>query len=365
VLEQTAKEAPILLSACSSASAMWAANAATVCPSADAADGRVHFTPANLASHLHRSLEAETTARALRTLFPQGARFVHHAALPGGPHFADEGAANHLRLAPSHGRPGLQVFTYGRSAFSPGKSAPRAFPARQTLEACRAVSRLHGLNPGRVLFLRQRARLIDAGVFHTDVIAVANENVLFCHEAFLEEPDSRRALVSASEAAVGERLLLLSVDEARLTVTEAVASYLFNSQLLTLPEGGMLLLAPAECEESRPVREVLQELVGGENPIGEVAYVEVRQSMRNGGGPACLRLRVPLTDEELRAVHRPALLSPALYERLAGWVERHYRDRLSPKDLVDPQLLEESRRALDELTQLLELGAFYPFQRTP
>src|ERR1019366_8438871 len=57
VVARAGREAPQLLAACSSAAAMWAANAATVSPSSDTADGRVHFTPANLVSNFHRSLE--------------------------------------------------------------------------------------------------------------------------------------------------------------------------------------------------------------------------------------------------------------------------------------------------------------------
>jgi len=84
--------------------------------------------------------------------------------------------------------------------------------------------------------------------------------------------------------------------------------------------------------------------------------------MRNGGGPACLRLRVVLNDEELDAMHRGVLLNDALYERLTSWVEAHYRSELSQDDLGDPMLLEEVRKALDELTGILGLGSIYDFQ---
>ena len=56
-------------------------------------------------------------------------------------------------------------------------------------------------------------------------------------------------------------------------------------------------------------------------------------------------------------------LDAALHERLEGWARRHYRDRLAPADLADPQLLNESRAALDELTGILGLGSIYDFQR--
>jgi len=44
VVARVAQQEPDLLSAVSSASAMWVANAATVCPSADSLDGLVHLT---------------------------------------------------------------------------------------------------------------------------------------------------------------------------------------------------------------------------------------------------------------------------------------------------------------------------------
>jgi len=90
---------------------------------------------------------------------------------------------------------------------------------------------------------------------------------------------------------------------------------------------------------------------------------DVKQSMRNGGGPACLRLRVVLSAAERAALSGRVLLDDTLHGELTAWVERHYRDRLAPKDLADPQLAEESLAALDELTGILAIGAVYPFQR--
>ncbi|GAB4265292.1 MAG: N-succinylarginine dihydrolase [Deferrisomatales bacterium] len=363
VLARAAREAPKLLAACSSASSMWAANAATVCPSADSADGRVHFTPANLVTQFHRSLEAPVTARLLQTIFSDPTRFAHHPPLPAGLLFSDEGAANHMRLCPAHGSPGVQVFVYGRSGFGGGAAGPAVFPARQTLEAAQALARRHGLAPDAAVCLRQRPEAIDAGVFHNDVVAVANEDVLFCHEEAYAEPDALERLAEVFQARTGRPLTVLRVEGRRVPLPAAVASYLFNSQLVSLPGGGMALIAPAECLEDGAVREVIEELVAGDSPLRQVHYVDVRQSMQNGGGPACLRLRVVLTPEELGAVGPRVLLDEALYAELVDWVGRRYRDRLTPSELADPQLLEESRAALDELTTVLGLGSMYEFQR--
>jgi succinylarginine dihydrolase len=361
VLEQAQRQAPELLAACGSASAMWAANAATVSPSCDSADGRVHFTPANLPTQFHRSLESATTSRVLRAIFPDESLFAHHPPLPGGPQLADEGAANHLRLAPSHGRAGVEMFVFGRNGFGEDQSAPTRFPARQTREASAAVARLHQLREGDVRFVRQNPKAIDAGAFHNDVVAVGNLNVLLYHEsAFADFPaDDLRRWFEKNGA--GE-LHLIEVPERLISLSEAVASYLFNSQIVNLPDGTMNVIAPVEARESHQAVHCLGWLMGRKTPIQRVHFVDVRQSMNNGGGPACLRLRVALTPVEISRVNPSVLLDEKLFQSLRQWVQKHYREHLVPADLADPRLLVECRSALDELSGMLGLRAIYPFQ---
>ncbi len=364
VLARAAGEAPQILRAVCSASSMWTANAATVTPSADAPDGRVHFTPANLQSSFHRYLEPATTARVLAAIFRDEARFAHHPVLPATPAFSDEGAANHTRLAADHGEPGVHLFVYGRAAFGWGAEegvAPRRYPARQTLEASQAIARQHGLTETRVVFAQQHPAAIDAGVFHNDVISVGNGPVLLYHErAFLDE----QATLDELRAKMATPLVPIRVPEEAVSLEDAVASYLFNSQLLSNPDGTMTLVVPGECQERESVWRTIQDLLlAGHNPISDVVVKDVKQSMRNGGGPACLRLRVVLSAAERAALSGRVLLTEALHDELTAWVERHYRDRLAPADLADPQLAEETLAALDELTGILAIGAVYPFQR--
>jgi succinylarginine dihydrolase len=378
VLRRAAEEAPALLSAVCSASSMWAANAATVSPSADTRDGRVHFTPANLNTHFHRHLEPATTTRALRAIFKDAKHFHVHDALPPTPAFADEGAANFMRFCASHEQPGLEALVYGRkgiekaSITGAASGAPVRFPARQTLESCQAIARRHGLEThavgspaaGRALFIRQNPAAIDQGVFHNDVIAVANECVLFSHEeAFAPGEEAR--LLDACRALLGERFTHVRVPAARVSVADAVKSYLFNSQLLTVPArnaGRMVLVAPGECEHHPTVRPYIDGLLRENGPIAEVIFVDVRESMNNGGGPACLRLRVVLTEAELAAMNHGVLLTPALATRLEQWATKHYREHLLVTDLADPRLIREGTDALDELTKILGIGNIYPFQ---
>ena len=363
VLAALARDMPLLLAACYSASSMWTANAATVSPSADSDDGKLHFTPANLQNKIHRSIEAPTTARILRAIFADPELFAHHEPLPGTAALGDEGAANHTRFAPSHGARGVQLFVYGESAANPFAPRPHRFPARQTLESCLGLVRLHRLPPERVVLAQQNPEIIDQGVFHNDVIAVGNLRCFFFHEeAFV---DGERVLAELSKKVLettGQPLAPIRVRKEDVTVAEAVSTYLFNSQLVTLPDGRTLLVAPKDCQDNPRVAAYVQQLVDGDSPIDEVRYFDLRQSMNGGGGPACLRLRVVLDEREEAAIAPGVRFSPALDVKLTGWIERHYRDRLRPSDLADPQLIDETMRALDELTQLLGLPSIYPFQ---
>ncbi|MFD2165865.1 N-succinylarginine dihydrolase [Thalassotalea euphylliae] len=361
VLEAAYKQAPALLSACCSASSMWTANAATVSPSADTENGKVHFTPANLTNKFHRSLEPETTGNILKATFSDTAHFSHHQHLPDNDHFGDEGAANHTRLCAEYGEQGVEIFTFGRYAFNRNMPMPQKFPARQTLEASKAVARLHGLNESQTVYVQQNPDVIDQGVFHNDVIAVGNQNVLFFHEqAFLDTQnflDEVRSKFGESE------FHAIEVKSSQVSVEDCVNTYLFNTQIITLPNGEMSIIAPMHCYENAAVKAYLDELVTLNTPIKHVKYYDVNESMKNGGGPACLRLRVAMTQQELAAVNQHCLMSDAKFDELNAWVDKHYRDQLSLNDLRDPALVTESRTALDELTQILNLGSVYQFQR--
>ncbi|MDR8524306.1 MULTISPECIES: N-succinylarginine dihydrolase [Shewanella] len=361
ILNKAAKEAPALLRACCSASSMWTANAATVSPSADTHDGKVHFTPANLVDKLHRSIEPITTGNILQATFNDSRYFKHHQHLPEHASFGDEGAANHTRLCSEYGHAGVELFVYGQEATNPTAPRPQKFPARQTLEASQAVARLHQLDDEGTVYIQQNPDVIDQGVFHNDVIAVGNQNVLFYHEqAFL---NTQAKLTEIKNKFGDSALHFIEVPTAKVAIQDAVKSYLFNTQVITLPSGEMAIIAPTNCQENPAVFAYLNELVTLDTPIKQVLYFDVKQSMQNGGGPACLRLRVAMNQDEVAAVNQHTLMNDALFDRLNLWVDKHYRDRLLVEDLADPQLLIESRTALDELTQIMHLGSVYQFQK--
>lgn len=358
VIERAWKDAPTFAAAACSASPMWAANAATVTPSADSADGRVHFTPANLVTNLHRSLEHQQTQRALNALFPDPNHFAVHDALPSVAHLADEGAANHVRLCADHGAPGVNLLVWGREAWEPW-SGP--FPARQTREASEALARRHGAS-GAVL-ARQSKAAIAGGTFHNDVVCVGALDTLFHHELAFEDTTGTHAAIRA--VAREFEPIFVQVSDADLPLADAISSYLFNSMLVRIPgEDRLTLICPTETRDNPRAHAVAQGLAASNGPIGKVEYVDVRQSMRNGGGPACLRLRVVLNEAELAATNPNMRLTEDLHGALSVWGATWYRDRLTVADLADPALLDECRGALDELTAILGLGSgFYPFQR--
>jgi succinylarginine dihydrolase len=349
-----------LLSAAFSASSMWTANAATVSSSLDTQDRRVHFTAANLISTVHRHQEADFSHTLLKHLFANQQYFHHHPILPKTLFTRDEGAANHSRLANTHAHQGINLFVYGQQMTGHNHHAS-AHLARQTLEASRAIVRSHQLHEADVVFACQNPQAIAEGVFHNDLVAVANEYVLLIHEdAFLNQRDVINELKTKSNYS----LQIIEVKRRDISLKMAVSSYLFNSQLVTVAPNQMALIAPIECEEEPTIHAFLNQLLAStDNPINQVHFINLKQSMRNGGGPACLRLRVPLTELELSAMHQSVLVDDELLDTLDAWVEQYYRPELHACDLHDPALIDEWLSALDTLTTILKLGSIYPFQQ--
>ena len=331
---------PHLRAAALSASSMWAANAATVSPAPDAMDGKCHLTAANLQTMPHRSHEWPGTLAQLKLAFANNDHFAVHAPVPSP--FGDEGAANHMRLCRGHDAPGIEIFVYGKSG--------GPFPARQHIEASKAVARKHGLGPDRAIFAQQAEVAIAAGAFHNDVVAVANERVLFTHEQAFEQPDR---LYGAIRSAMPDAEIII-VPADRVSLADAIKSYLFNAQLVTLPEdGGMALILPSEARENDAVWRYLTDLVAGNGPIRRLCPVDVRQSMANGGGPACLRLRV---------VADPAKVDPRFMatsqklDEIARTVAEYWPESINPGQLSDPQLIATIREARNRLLDICQLS---------
>ncbi len=362
IIKQAYKAAPQLLSAAFSASNMWTANAATITSHLDSRDGRTHFTAANLNANIHRHIEGSFSSELLKYAFSNRDYFAHHPVLPLTAVMGDEGAANHTRLG-FHDKPGINLFVFGQQSMNDGKyPRPKRFWARQTFEASHQIAYSHGLNDVNTVFACQNPDVIDQGVFHNDVISVGNESLLLVHEhAYFDQSN----VMSQLKEKAPFNLQIIQISNNDLSVADAVGTYLFNSQLVTLPNNkGMMLVAPSECEQSDKVRHLLQSWLEDKTcPIEKVVFLDLKQSMRNGGGPACLRLRVPLSEEGLRNVHPGFLINDGKLIKLEAWVNKHYRDQLHIKDLCDTNFINEVHSALDELTTIIGITDLYPFQR--
>jgi len=351
MIEAAGRQAPGLLRAAYSASAMWTANAATVSPASDTQDGRLHLSVANLSAMLHRSIEPPHTYAALKQIFRDETVFAVHPALPCHEMFADEGAANHVRLCAEHAGPGVELFVYGREA---GEHLS-GFPGRQTLQASQAVARRHGLEPHRTVFARQSSAAINAGAFHNDVVCVGTCATLFFHEKAFEETQTVLSDLETASQGLFEFKPVM-VPEAEVPLKDAIRAYLFNSQLLVWPgEDRLVLLAPLETKEMDSTAAYCARLVEGNGPIGRVVFADVRQSMNNGGGPACLRLRVVMTAAQRRALHPGIILDDAKIDQLQAVIRETYRDSLTVSDLADPAFSADCQTARQAVLQVLEL----------
>lgn len=352
------KKNELLLRNLMSASAMWVANAATVSPSLDTFDKKLHLTTANLANGFHRAIEARQTTKVLQRIFNDQHFFQIHPAIKGGSELGDEGAANHGRLCRQHGQPGVEIFVYGRNAFD---SINHKFPRRQTREASEIVARLHGLSLRQCIFIQQGEEAINAGVFHNDVISVINENVFLFHEKAFEDKNQLTEKISEK---CDFDATFLEISEQELPLVDAVSSYLFNSQLLTLSNGNMALLLPIETQENPNALACVNRLINdNNNPIEYAYFMDLRQSMSNGGGPACLRLRIVLTPQETKALSGTTIVNHKMLSTLESIIKKYYRTELSPADLSDSDFFRSNQFALDEISKCLSLEGIYDFQQ--
>lgn len=382
-LEQAAERMPRAVSACFSSAFMWAANSSTVSPSIDSSDGQLHFTPANLISSWHRAFEAEERQRDLQEIFGNVDRANVHQALPNIAPLRDEGAANHMRLCDASGEKALHVFVHGEAEASDVR--PGRFLARHTMECSQGLAQLGRLQTEQTFFLHQHPQAISAGVFHNDVIATSHQNVLIHHElAFWEAESELERLEQCFVSYAGQPLCRIEVSQAVLPMEEAVASYFFNSQLLSPSQfagsGGrqdlrqvagavgaaeslddfgydasaMVLVCPGQCQEIDSARQLIERLIADPgNPISAVHYVSLAESMANGGGPACLRLRVSLREEELAQVDSRFRVTPDSLAKLRSAIERDYPDRLVASDFLNADCRQHIRRATDRLRSAL------------
>ncbi|CAI8329430.1 MAG: N-succinylarginine dihydrolase [Hyphomonas sp. TMED17] len=148
------------------------------------------------------------------------------------------------------------------------------------------------------------------------------------------------------------------VRETDVPLDDAVKSYLFNSQIVQTPDRErFVLIAPKDTQAIETTNNFCKELVKGNGPIEHVEFVDVRESMRNGGGPACLRLRVVLTSAELEAAHSGVILDNDKLDQLEQAITEHYRDRVEISDFADIAFANECRAARESILDIVSLGS--------
>lgn len=359
--EKVFKVSPKLLFQYSSAADMFAANSATVTPSIDANNNRLHLTPANKSTMPHRAIEAEMTSRFLKRIFSNKTFFVHHPPLPHHPLYLDEGAANHIRFSFNPIEQGLHFFVYGPKH----NKTQKKYPTRQTQNAQQAIMRSHQLQSNHVIFAELTSNALNRGVFHNDVISMGTDDLFIYHEhAFINSKAVIKELSEKFLETCGKELIIHPVLDQELSLVDAVKSYFFNSQVFKIPDGNFVLFCPEQCKTNPKAHAYIElQLENNESPIADVHYMKLDQCMLNGGGPACMRLPIHLTDAEIEQVHPGVFLTDTLYNQLTEWINTHYRESLAPNDLADPNLVDEVQTALNELTHILDLGHIYDFQR--
>ncbi len=311
---------------------MWTANAATV-------TGH-DITVANLSSSLHRSIEAETTIDELRELLPKTFRI--HPPLSGGHAMRDEGAANHMRLSAGDGHASVHVFVHGDH-----DPRPMRHLARQSKASFDAIARRHALKPDQFFQVKQSAVAIDAGAFHNDVVAISHGRTLIHHEYAFHQSD--RVMESLEEQFVevtGQRLVRIVVAETDLPLDDAVATYLFNSQVVAAADDprNTMLVCPVEVS-LHPVAKAIVDGWIANGHFRRVQFIDLGESMAGGGGPACLRLRIPMPADEVAGVSAVHRWTQTLDEKCEAVIDAFYPTAVTLKDLTDATFNEQVTEA--------------------
>lgn len=350
VLIRAKEEAPHLLSAATSSSAMWTANAATVTAAVDASpspvDSSAIVTTANLCASVHRAIEPEQTQMDLRSVLPSSCQVF--GPISGGAALRDEGAANHMRLSTDESKSGINVFVYGDGEPKPSRNWPR-----QSRAAFEAVARRHRLPKEQTFFIKQHPDAIDAGAFHNDVVAISHHDLLIHHElAFADAEETLQRIEQRFHESFGIQLRRIAVPCTSLSIDDAVKTYLFNSQVVSTDAGGLVLICTSQVERHEAANRLAHHWCE-QNLFGQVHFVDLDQSMSGGGGPACLRLRVPLPESELETIDSTARWSHSLDQRLREAIDSLYVSRLTIDDLARPEFHAHAEMATQRLSDLL------------
>ena len=361
VLRDCYQEQPTLLSAAYSSAFMWTANAASVSCGSDTRSKRAKIKLANLNANLHRSIEESERLPQLERMFEAVEHVDVLRGLSSSRPLSDEGAANVMRFFSRVGAGGVYAFVYGNEAAESRESEDNSKKAdgkrrrqpRQTRMASAMVARSLDLEPGDCFLIQQTSDAIDAGVFHNDVIATSHENLLFYHElAFHNSEEAVAGIKKRFLEKTGEKLEACLVESSDLRLDDAVDTYLFNSQICTDIDGGWRMFVPENCNQSESVQRTLERLQAQYPRLVSIDYCPLAESMRNGGGPACLRLRISLTPSQIDQIPASMRISLSTLSQLRKLVETEYPEKVEPSDFVNPDFAEQCERISLQIARL-------------
>ena len=312
-----------------SASSAWLANAWTMTPSIDSSDGRYHVSPASLNACFHRQLDVKQTIAILTNRLCSKTYITCHHPSP----FFDEGAANMIRL--SAGGKGLYLFVSG-------SSDTKRFKSRHDKRSWQRLVSQHQLDPDYVIYLTQHPDAIDAGVFHNDVISFGVDDLLVVHEnAFVDQPNYCDTILERYFSCFGTDLTLIQIPDSILPLKDAVNSYFFNSQLVRKDDNRYLLLVPSRCK-GLPVMDYFVSIVAKkwESQL-EIMVCDVEESIKNGGGPACLRNSMDVYDDPKLIFDDRYLFTLEKYDDFVRLVNQYYPSSLELNDFLSVSFLND------------------------
>ena len=345
---------PKYLSTISSSSFMWMANSATVSPSVDHKDNKLHITPSNLALTPHRSLEINQTQFLFSELFNNTDQFRVH--LPSPNYFRDEGAANHIRFAPSLESKGLHLMVYSCESEQIEKDVTDSFPGRQTKEASKFIIQQQGVSDSQVVFAKQNSDSVQQGIFHNDVISSGHLDLFITHELAFEDTNLViNDLQSKYYALHKENLNVVVIKESMLSIKECVLTYFFNMQIISPNSNDMELILPMECLGNQRIQTVLTYIQEKEERIKDIHYVQLNESMKNGGGPACLRLRLQLTMPQWTVIPSKFKFNDKLYKDLIEIIQTNYPESFEIENQIETEFIQRLRNTYNLLYQAFGL----------
>ena len=291
-----------------SSSFIWMANAGLFIPRIDTQLENNQFIPANMKQSEHRNIEHPFHQYWLKKILKYS-KCNFHKILD----INDEGSANSIRLWHKKNQCGVNIFVYGK---------PNArYPIRQSKSSCEKIINI--TKPRHYILLEQTKEAIDAGVFHNDVIAFGFKNTIICHEkAFSNQKQELKKLKKIFTNSLNAPLNIVEIANNSLSLNAAVKTYLFNSQVIEI-NNKFELICPIEVKENPNSYKITEKWVTN-GLFNKVHFVNIKSSLKNGGGPACLRLCLYLNDNEVKKIPTKFKLDKTKYKKISKIILEHY-----------------------------------------